>query len=504
MTVPSGIHVPGSYIDINNSRAINPFATDAFRVCVFGEHDSISPSSPPPTYERILSETDAYLLYGVSPSFELCRAALRNIVPGTNVELYCVSEPVVKVTRTARRIEVTLPSGDLKKGTLQCYQNGVGFTVDVVPTDSVISILQKIQATTNIVSDKTVTKFAVSSPRIVLTTIQTGISSTLAPLCNGMVESYPGGPELALETAVGSDIYGTPTTGRVTIVMESAAAAIDVAEHIAVLPQDVIDIFVNPYTDATNYGKLQTEVDRRFSTPVQLEGHQVITKIGTTAEMISAVSSYNDMHLTVLDGGNSRPAPAYVQSAIVAGIMASSLSEDPVIPMQAIKLIGAVSEPVENQRTYTELNTLIEAGVATSSVNAQGEVLTNRITTSYTETDSLPDVSYRDANTIFTTSYLRQSLLRLIAVKYKNFKLADDGIRIKAGQKVITPARMTATLLGWFVQMEKRAIVENYDQFKQELLVIRHVTDRTRLDAVIPTDVINQFRVFAGELQFIL
>jgi phage tail sheath gpL-like len=315
------------------------------------------------------------------------------------------------------------------------------------------------------------------------------------------VDGYVGGPEFSS--------VASPTPAIKSEVIPVGDKTVDVAlsDYIGVLPDQVINLFINPYASsstAEGYTKLQVEIDRRFGAIVQLEGHQIITGDGSVSEMTTLVDGFNDAHCTLWDGGQNRPTPNYQQSAAVAGLMASSLSLDPVVPMQELEITGVLAEPAEKQRTFTELNAFVEAGIAIGSIDTQGNVRTSRLTTTYTVTDGLNDVSYRDANTIFTTSYLRQSILRLIAVKYKNYKLADDGIKAAPGQRVVTPQRMTATLLGWFTEMEYRAIVENYDQFKTELSVMRNATDKTRIDAVIPTDVVNQFRIFAGELQFIL
>jgi phage tail sheath gpL-like len=161
-----------------------------------------------------------------------------------------------------------------------------------------------------------------------------------------------------------------------------------------------------------------------------------------------------------------------------------------------------IPEDTQSQRTYGDYTTLINEGVSPTQIEGK-EVRTVRMVTTRIQTeDGLSDTSYRDMNTIFTTSYLRQSLLRLIAITYKNYKLTDDGCKVDAGQKVVTPKRMEATILGWFTVMESFALVEDYAQFKKELMVERNKIDKTRVDAIIPPNVVNQFRIFAGELAF--
>ena len=280
--------------------------------------------------------------------------------------------------------------------------------------------------------------------------------------------------------------------------------SIDIDDYIAVLPDDVISLFVNPYNGQNEVYALADEIKRRFTPIIQLEGHQVITAKGTVNELLATVSGYNDQHLTVMDAGLDRPTSPYMQLAELSGVLARELSEDPARPMMQLDITGTSPEVPTKRRTFEEQNALIKAGIATMQVDSQGNVETQRITTTYTNTNGFDDNSYRDANTIFTCSYLRQSLIRLIGVTYHNYKLADDGMRITAGQKVTTPSDIKATIVGWYSVMMTRGLVENIEQFKEELIVNRNTSDATRVDSIIPPDLVNQFRIFAGDIQFVL
>jgi len=80
--------------------------------------------------------------------------------------------------------------------------------------------------------------------------------------------------------------------------------------------------------------------------------------------------------------------------------------------------------------------------------------------------------------------------------------LADDGTQYAPGQAVVTPRVIRGELLSLFRELEQAGLVENFDQFKADLLVVRSNQDRSRVNAVIPPDIINQFRVFAAAVQF--
>lgn len=59
-----------------------------------------------------------------------------------------------------------------------------------------------------------------------------------------------------------------------------------------------------------------------------------------------------------------------------------------------------------------------------------------------------------------------------------------------------------AELIALFLDLEQAGLVENFAQFKQDLIVERDATDRSRVNALIPPDIVNQFRVLGAQVQF--
>ena len=58
--------------------------------------------------------------------------------------------------------------------------------------------------------------------------------------------------------------------------------------------------------------------------------------------------------------------------------------------------------------------------------------------------------------------------------------------------------------LGVARQLELAGVLEGFTQFKNDLIVQRSLVDRNRVNCILPPDVVNQFRVFAASVQFIL
>lgn len=93
-------------------------------------------------------------------------------------------------------------------------------------------------------------------------------------------------------------------------------------------------------------------------------------------------------------------------------------------------------------------------------------------------------------------------LKSVITSKYGRHKLASDGTRFGPGQAIVTPAVIKGELLATYRQLERAGIVENYELFKQYLVVERDASDPNRLNTLFPPDYVNQLRVFAVVNQF--
>ncbi|OHD24768.1 MAG: hypothetical protein A2Y38_07740 [Spirochaetes bacterium GWB1_59_5] len=157
------------------------------------------------------------------------------------------------------------------------------------------------------------------------------------------------------------------------------------------------------------------------------------------------------------------------------------------------------------RRTAEERGLLLYDGIATHTVDAGGLVRIEREITMYQQNAfGVEDVSYLDVNTPATLSYLRYSLRARITQKYPRHKLADDGTAFGPGQAIVTPNTIRAELVALFQDWERAGLVENIEQFKAELVVERDAADRNRINVLAPPDLVNQFRIFAAQIQFIL
>lgn len=276
----------------------------------------------------------------------------------------------------------------------------------------------------------------------------------------------------------------------------------DVAAAFAAIGDEQYNIIAFPYLDGANISAFETEMEERFGPLKQAEGLGFAAKNQSLATLQSFGDSLNSPHLSVLGCYKVPTAPFEVCSA-VAAVVTYYGNIDPARPFQTLELKGVLSPKVEDRFIQSERNSLLFDGISTFVVGSDGSVRVERLITTYQETASgAEDDSYLDVETLLTLGYLRYDLRNYLLAKYPRHKLASDGIRVAPGQAIVTPKLIKAELLTKFRQWEELGLVENFDQFKKDLIVERNASDPNRLDVLLPPDLINQLRVSAIKVQF--
>lgn len=184
--------------------------------------------------------------------------------------------------------------------------------------------------------------------------------------------------------------------------------------------------------------------------------------------------------------GGGEVLPAGVQIAVATGTAGTG----------APVLTGAVAAMADEPFDYIGLPFNDTASVNTL-VRIQRDVTTYR-----KNAYGVADNSYLDSETLHTSAYVLRKLKSVITSKYGRHKLASDGTRFGSGQAIVTPAVIKGELLATYRQLERAGIVENYELFKQYLVVERDASDPNRLNTLFPPDYVNQLRVFAVVNQF--
>jgi phage tail sheath gpL-like len=198
------------------------------------------------------------------------------------------------------------------------------------------------------------------------------------------------------------------------------------------------------------------------------------------------------------------PESPYYFTGAYSSVILESAQKDPALPFQTLEIKGVLAPKDTQLFTNAENNNLLYDGISTFYAE-KGKIYLQRMITMY-QTDSfgIDSVSYLNLETMFTLMFLRYDFKATIARKYPRAKLADDGVMFEPGQQVMTPNTGIAEAISIFKSWERKGLVENFSQYANELICVRSLNDRDRLEWILPPDLINQFRIGAVTLQFLL
>jgi phage tail sheath gpL-like len=84
------------------------------------------------------------------------------------------------------------------------------------------------------------------------------------------------------------------------------------------------------------------------------------------------------------------------------------------------------------------------------------------------------------------------------------FKLADDTFPVQPGTYIATPKTVKQEVIALFAELSDAGLIENLSDFIENVLVERDASDVNRVNVLLPPDLVNQFLILAGQIQFIL
>ncbi len=264
------------------------------------------------------------------------------------------------------------------------------------------------------------------------------------------------------------------------------------------------NIWSHPYTDATSLTALETELSSRFGPMRMIDGVAITSVSGNFAAHTSLGSGRNSPHSVIIAQPGSAPLmPPMEFAAEIAALIAIHAAEDPARPLQTLALSRAIAGNEADQFSPEERNLLLFDGIGTTKRTASGGVQIERpITTYQTNSVGADDTAYLDVTTPLTLMYLRYDFRNRMQTAYPRHKLANDDTKFGAGQAVMTPKLGKAEALAWFLEKEEQGLVENFDQFKRDLVVERNASNPNRLDFLTPYDLINQLMIIGTKAEF--
>jgi phage tail sheath gpL-like len=482
--IPINLRTPGQYAGFDNSRAVSGVAEMPNRALCVGQVKTTGTGTKAiETLVSIPSGAAAEEYFGVGSQIaEMCKAfKLSN--PYTELWAIALEDDGAGVAATGT---VTITGTASEDGILDIYIGGHHLSVPVADEDTETEVGDALDAASD--ADDSIPAFGVNVAGVVTFTSRwLGVNANDIDIR----ENY-------------QQTQKTPAGLTVAIVgMASGANDPDYSAAIAVIGGEWFNTFMIGTNDATELALFEAELEAKWGPLVQKDGQCYAAKGDTQANLTTYGNARNSQFMTVM-GYYDSPTPPWLWATIVGSVDAYQNGIDPSRPRQSLYLRGILPPPEANRFTQIERNILLYDGISTFVVDQSGRCNIERLITTY-QTNGLgvPDPSYLDITTMRTLAYLRYTMNAWIGQKFPRHKLADDGTEFGEGAAVVTPSVIRSELLAWFKFMENAAHVEGFEQFKTDLIVERDVSDLNRVNALVPPDLINGFRVLASQIQFL-
>lgn len=480
--IPIDLRVPGQYIEFDSSQAIQGLVAQPHKILLIGQRLTTgSVAAGVPT--RVLSAAEGETYFGRGSMLATMIAALKSANRYTEAWAVALDDDAAGVAASGN---ITLGGAITSSGTLAFYVGGVQVRVAVTSGDAPSAVATALAAAIN------------ADTSLPVTAVVNGVVAQQVDITARHKGEAGNSIDLRVNYYTGEQLPSGMTTAITA--MSGGTANPDITAAISAIGDTQYNTIIMPYTDAANLTALETELSSRWGPLKMIEGHAFAAASGTHAALVTLGDSRNSQFVTIMGTGSSPTLPE-VWAAVVGGV--DAFEPDPARPRQTLALPGLLPPAEESLFTLDERNLLLKDGISTFITDSGGNVQIERLITTYQQTAAgVPDTSYLDVTTMRTLAFLRFSVRTRIALKFPRHKLANDGTRFGPGQAIVTPNIIRAELIALFRDWEDAGLAENIDQFQADLLVERNTTDPNRVDAIIPPDIINQFRMFAGQVQF--
>ncbi|WP_165184714.1 phage tail sheath subtilisin-like domain-containing protein [Caulobacter soli] len=480
-TIPLDIRTPGSYIEFDTTRAERGSASTPHKVLVIGQKLAAGPIA---TNVRIFTADQAIAAFGRGSMLARMFFALKAVDPLSETWALPLTD---LAGGTAATGTVVYAGTATAAGSIPLYVAGQKITVPVTVGMTAAQAAAAVNTAVGATPDLPVTG-AVVTATVTLTARHKGEAGNYIDIRHAyqVGEALPAGLTATI-TAMSAGA-GNPDAGAVFTTIGDAPYT----------------AFIHPYTDAANLTAIETALTARWGAMVELDGMAYSAATGSQGGLSTLGGARNSAFSSII-GYRSSPTPPWEWAAAYGAVVSYQGSLDPARGFEGLALAGIKPPAMPDRWTRSERDSLLRDGIAVAKEDSGGVVIIDRaITTFQTNAQGFDSIVFLDVNTPLTLANLRYTWRARIATKYPRHKLADDGTYIAPGQPIVTPKTLKVEAVAWFIDRQEAGLVEGLEQFKAELVIERDPNDPNRVNSIFPPNLVNQFRVFAGQIQFLL
>lgn len=469
--IPGSIRKPGKYFEFNTKLAVRTLPQNAQNVCIIAQRiaaGSVAECIP----TQVFSDAEAADYFGEGSIAHLMARAAIKAYPYLQLSVCALDDSGTGVPRVET---LTLTGPATASGSITLYVGNVAIEIGITSADTAIEIATAIKAELDAnYPDLPFSVVQGASPSDHILTFTAINDGTCANEVDFNVEY----------TATGiTAVWAETTSGAVDPDIDDALDACFASDY---------TIYIVPFIDSTAIGKLKDHLDSISGPMEQRPAIGVFGYDGVLATISTLCgTTINSGRITCgyLRGTHS---PAYEIAAAYGAVLASE--EDPARPLNTLALKKIHAPEIADRLSRTEQESLLYNGVTPLEVGPGETVQIVRAISTYTvDAQGIDDVSLLDITTIRTLDYVRKALRTRIALRFPREKLSSK-----------TPEAVRDQILDVLYMLQDLEIVEEVEANEDGVICERDLQDVNRLDAKVPTDIVNGLHVFATRIDLLL
>lgn len=457
---------PGQYIEFNTSLAVRTLPGNLQKMLIVGQMLASGTAAPLNAVD-VFSSDQAELYFGAGSLAHLMTIAA--IKSNAYLSLQVIGVPDAETGGVAADGKLTLAGTVTSTGVVSVWIGKERLNVTAIANDTPAKIAAEVAA---LVTQTTALPVTAAAAEGVLT----------------FTAKHKGTVGNDIKIKAQSTATGMTTT---VVAMSKGAGDPDIAPALAAVFAAGHDIIASPYSTQDALTALRTHVTA-VSGPMEQRSAIGVGGWGRSLSTGSTLAGQiNDGAITLGWHNGSVKLPGEIAAAYAA-VIASE--EDPARPLNTLPLAALDVTALADRPGRQEQENALYNGLTPFEVGPGDKVQIVRAITTYTvNPQGVDDVSLLDLTTIRTLYYVRKACRERIALRFPRDKLSS-----RTGPKV------RSELLDVLYKLEELEIVEEVDANKAALIVERDSQDVNRLNAAIPTDVVNGLHVFAARIDLLL
>jgi len=473
--IPAALLVPGQYQEVDNSLAgsVGEIKRALIIAC-----KGVAGTAPAGTPVRVFSDLRAAALFGGgSPAALLARAFL-----SLNRVEECWVLPVdAPQAATPWRKEFTVSASGAQQGAVAITVNGARIAAAAVAAGAdAQKIAAAIIARINGELWLPVEAVALEGGKFIVKAAVPGAGGNAISVS---IESQAAGVKVS---------EGTETKGAQSAIIKPLFEKLGSVRY---------NYIVSDFDEADNISALADELSDRFTAMQQIGGRAFIAVSGGKEAALAKAAAVNNPHIVLVPRLENPQLPGE-WAARWCSIACRILADDPAANTHGLTVTGLASdsEPDADSR-----QALLMAGIATYRTDASGNVLIERLVTSYTENiDGGRDTSFLDIQVPETVDAVRTYINAEAAKRYRTWKLASTEENFGSGAKVMTAGIFRSFLCELYseVFIKTKRWCQDFDGYRDSIITEIKRGSKTRLEYKHQPNLIGQFYIGAGLLQF--